>query len=82
MAPDLTYSEDGLFVAFYADTAAGEEACRELAKHSDGTCKFLASQKAGVIAQLRAAGYRVAKGKPHKPLSSAELDAMLAELDQ
>lgn len=81
MEPDLTYSDDGLFIAFYADTAAGEEACRELAKHSEGTCKFLASQKAGIIAQLRAAGYRVAKAKPHKPLAPAELDRLLEALE-
>ena len=80
--PDLTYSEEGMFVAFYADTAAGEEACRELAKHSDGTCKFLAPMRAGIVAQLRAAGYRVAKAKPHKPMSADELDAILAELGQ
>lgn len=79
--PDVTYTESGLFVAFYADTQAGEEACRELAKHSEGTCKFLASQKAGVIAQLRAAGYRVAKAKPHKPLAPAELDRLLEALE-
>ncbi|MBN9469975.1 MAG: hypothetical protein J0J10_14510 [Bosea sp.] len=33
--PDLTYTEEGLFVTFYADTAAGEEACRELLNASD-----------------------------------------------
>ena len=79
--PDLTYSEEGMFVAFYADTAAGEEACRELAKHSDGTCKFLAPQRAGIVAQLRAAGYRVAKARPHKPLEPAELDRLLEALE-
>ena len=81
MAPDITYTEDGLFVAFYADTAAGEEACRELAKHSDGTCKFLAPMRAGIVAQLRAAGYRVAKGKPHKPMAPGELDRLLEALE-
>lgn len=82
MAPDITYTEDGLFVAFYADTAAGEEACRELAKHSDGTCKFLAPMRAGIVAQLRAAGYSVAKAKPRKAMSPDELDALLAGLEQ
>lgn len=82
MEPDLTYSEDGLFVAFFAENAAGETAFNELAAHSDGTAKFPVPMRAGIVSQLRAAGYRVAKGKPHKPLSSAELDAMLAELDQ
>ena len=53
--PDLTYSEAGLFVAFYAETPAGEEAYREMAEHSGGTCKFLAPMRAGIVAQLRAA---------------------------
>ena len=80
--PDITYTEAGLFVAFYAETPAGEEAYREMAKHSEGTCKFLAPQRAGIVAQLRAAGYRVAKAKPHKPMAPDELDRLLEELGQ
>ena len=80
--PDLTYSEAGLFVAFYAETPAGEEAYREMAEHSGGTCKFLAPMRAGIVAQLRAAGYRVAKAKPHKPMAPGELDRLLEELGQ
>ena len=54
----------------------------KLAKHSDGTCKFLAPMRAGIVAQLRAAGYRVAKAKPFKPMAPDELDALLVELER
>ena len=80
--PDLTYSEDGLFVTFYAETPAGEDAWRTMAESNDGVARFLVTQKAGVIAQLRAAGYSVAKAKPFKPMAPYELDALLAELGQ
>jgi hypothetical protein len=77
---DLTYSPAGPFVAFFAETPAGEAAWRELASHSDGTAKFLPAQLPGVLSQLCAAGYRVAKAKPRAPLSADDLDAMLSEL--
>ena len=78
--PDLTYFRVGMFVAFFAETTRGEEAWNELAAHSDGTGKFLPGQVAGVLSQLRAAGYTVAQSKP-KRMSDAELDRALAELD-
>lgn len=77
---DLTYSPAGMFVAFYPETPRGEEAWNELARHSDGTGKFLPGQVAGVVSQLRAAGYTVAKGKPAKPWTDDELERNLAEL--
>lgn len=73
---DLTYGPAGMFVAFYPETAAGESAWLELAAHSAGTGKFLPPQVAGVISQLRAAGYRVAKAKPIK---ASDLDAILSD---
>lgn len=78
--PDVTYFSVGMFVAFFAETTQGEEAWRELAAKSDGTAKFLPGQVAGVVSQLRAAGYVVAQSKP-KPMSDAELDRAFAELD-
>lgn len=78
--PDLTYLDTGLFVSFFAETAAGEFAWDELARHSDGSGRFLSSQLPGVLAQLRASGFTVHKAKPRKPLSPDDLDAMLAEL--
>lgn len=76
--PDLTYGPAGMFVAFYPETAAGEAAWAELAAHSLGTAKFLPTQLDAIVAQLRAAGYRVAKAKPVK---LGDLDAALGDLD-
>lgn len=76
--PDLTYSTAGMFVMFWPETEAGEIAWAELAAHSSGTAKFLPTQIDGVISQLRAAGYRVAKARPVK---IRDLDKALSELD-
>jgi hypothetical protein len=79
--PDLTYSPSGMFVQFMPETPAGEEAWRELARLSDNTGKFLPGQVPGVLAQLRRAGFTVRKAPPHKPITPAELEAALADLD-
>lgn len=76
-APDLTYSDDGLFVRFLPETTAGEDAWRELAERSEGTGAFLMIHRDGIIRQLRAAGYRVAKRRASK---ADDTDAILAEL--
>lgn len=79
--PDLTYLDGGLFVTFFAETPAGESAWEELARHSEGSGRFLSTQLPSVLAQLRAAGFTVHKARPRKPLSARELDAMLAEIE-
>lgn len=81
--PDLTYScSDGIWTRFMAETPAGIDAFNVMADADpQGVVAFLPAQVPGVLAQLRAAGLTVHKAKPHKPLSDAELDAMLAELD-
>lgn len=81
--PDLTYSApDGIWTRFYPETDAGVDAWRAMADQMpDGIVAFLAPQVPSVLYQLRAAGLTVHKAKPHKPLSDAELDAMLAELE-
>jgi hypothetical protein len=67
--PDLTYAcHDGIWTRFYPETPQGETAWNEMAKADPN----------GVVAQLKAAGYSVAKAPPVKP---GELDAILAELD-
>lgn len=79
-APDLTYScTDGIWTRFYPETPAGEDAWRTMAAaDAQGVVAFLPGQVPGIIAQLRAAGYSVAKARPVK---AGELDAILAELD-
>jgi hypothetical protein len=81
--PDLTYSApDGIWTRFYPETDAGEEAWHVMAAADpQGVVAFLPMQVPGVLAQLRAAGLTVRKAKPHKPMTDAELDALLADLD-
>lgn len=81
--PDLTYSApDGIWTRFYPETDAGEKAWRAMADAMpDGVVAFLPAQVPGVLAQLRASGFIVRNAKPHKPLSAADLDAMLSELE-
>lgn len=77
--PDLTYSDAGLFVTFLPQTPAGEEAWRVMAGVLGDGAKCFAQHLPGVLAQLRAAGYRVAKHKPAKATGPDD-DALLAEL--
>lgn len=79
-ALDLTYScPDGIWTRFYPESPAGEAAYNVMAKADpQGVVAFLPGQVPGVLAQLKAAGYRVAKARPVK---AGELDAILAELD-
>jgi hypothetical protein len=78
MRTDLTYFTTGPFVGFVANTPGGEDAWKELAKHSDGSGKFFACHLPAILAQLKAAGYSATKAKPVK---AGEMDAILAELD-
>lgn len=80
---DLTYSTpDGIWTRFYPETDAGIDAWKIMADADpDGVVAFLAPQVPGVLKQLRDAGFIVRKAKPSKPLTLAEIDAMLAELD-
>lgn len=79
-APDLTHScPDGIWTRFYPETAAGEEAWRSMAAADpQGVVAFLPAQVPGVVAQLKAAGLKVAKAKP---VSAADLEAILDEID-
>lgn len=79
---DLTYScTDGIWTRFYPNTPAGTEAWNVMAAADpDGVVAFSQSQVPGVLSQIKAAGLTVRKASP-KTITSAELDAMLAELD-
>ena len=72
---DIEYVNTGLFTRFMPNTPAGEDAWRVMAK-DDGVAAVLAIHAKSVIAQLRSAGYSVAKAK--KPTQS--IDDILAEL--
>lgn len=72
---DLEYITTGLFTRFMPNTPAGEAAWAEMAK-DDGCAAVLTTHAKAVIAQLRKAGYSVAKAK--KPTQSIE--QILAEL--
>ena len=75
---DLTYTQDGMFTRFFPVTDAGVDAWRVMAE-KDGVAAVLSFEAARVIAQLRKAGYSVAKAKKEK-ISVAEIDSLLAEL--
>ncbi len=75
--PDLTFTNDGVFVTFYAETKAGEDAWRVMAEQMGGVARIMAPQFASVKAQLKAAGYVIRKAT--KPAQS--IDDILDELD-
>ena len=77
---DLTYIDQGMFTVFVPTTQEAEQAWRELATVTENTGKVPTIQAKQFIYQLKKAGYTVGKAKPVK-LSSADLDAMLNELD-
>lgn len=74
---DLAYITSGLFTRFAPNTKAGEEAWREMANH-DAT-SILTIHLTSVLAQLRKAGYSVAKAKKASAWTSED-DQLLAEL--
>ena len=73
---DLEYINTGFFTRFMPNTPAGEDAWRVMAKE-DGVAAVLTAHAKSVIAQLRRAGYSVAKAKPVKE----SLDNILKELE-
>jgi hypothetical protein len=75
MKADIEYTNSGMFTRFYPNTSAGEAVWREMAKQ-DGVAAVLSFEAKKTIAQIRAAGYTVAKAK--KPTES--VDDILAEL--
>lgn len=75
MTIDLEYRNDGLFTRFVPNTPAGEDAWRVMAEET-GVAAVLNIHAAAVLAQLRRAGYSVAKAKK----STQSIDDILAEL--
>jgi hypothetical protein len=83
MKADLTYScNDGIWTRFWPNTPAGIEAWNVMAAADpQGVVAFSQAQVPGVLRQIKDAGLTVRKAQPTKPATSAEIDAMLAELD-
>lgn len=78
---DITYrAVDDMFTAFTPNTAAGEEAWKTIAAHTDGTGKVLHQHVESTVSQLREAGYTVSEGAAPLPATDAEVDALLNEL--
>jgi hypothetical protein len=75
---DITYTQDKLFTTFYANTPSGVEAWNTMAdaEGMNGVAKVFNGQLAGVIAQLKKAGYSVGK----EPASKLSIDDILNEL--
>ncbi len=75
--PDLTFTNDGVFVTLYAETEAGKDAWRVMAEQMGGVARIYSLHFASVKAQLKAAGYVIRKAT--KPAQS--IDDILDELD-
>lgn len=73
---DITYINDGMFTRFIPESKAGEYIWREM-HDKMGHTAIINFEAKKVIAQIRAAGYKVGKAKPVK---AGEIDAILAEL--
>ena len=78
MTIDITYKQDGMFTRFFPESTAGEAVWNEMASKMDGVAAVLNFEAKAIIAQIRAAGYKVAKAKPVK-LDMAD-DELLAAL--
>lgn len=77
---DLYYTQNEMFTKFVSQTEAGDVAWREMAsKDVDNIACVLNIHAKSTIAQLRSAGYVVAKSPRIKP---GEIDAILAELEE
>lgn len=76
--PDLTYSVDGAFARFYAETPAGVDAWNEIARHTECTGTIFLTQLDSTLQQLREAGYVVAPSLA----SRADIDELAKELSE
>jgi hypothetical protein len=73
---DITYTNDKMFTRFYPESAQGESVWREMADKMNGVAAVLNFEAKAIIAQMRAAGYKVGKAK----LVKISDDELLAEL--
>jgi hypothetical protein len=76
---DLEYYNNGMFTRFIPNTPSGVEAWHVMAK-DNGNAAVWSAHAQDVIAQLRKAGYSVAKAKKPTKITAQEVDQLLAEL--
>lgn len=75
---DITYSNEGLFTCFYAESRDGDALMSQIVAQNEGSNKILSIHAKSVIAQIRKAGYKVKKAKKVTMSDSDLLDALLA----
>lgn len=63
---DISYTTDKMFTRFMPESKAGEDVWREMANKMGGVAAVLNFEAKAIIAQMRAAGYKVGKAKPVK----------------
>jgi len=75
---DISYTTDKMFTRFMPESKAGEDVWREMASKMGGVAAVLNFEAKAIIAQMRAAGYKVGKAKSVKmDMSDDELLAAL-----
>ena len=72
---DLSYTTGDMWTKFYPNTEAGELAYRKM-MDENGVAAVLNIHAKNVIAQIKKAGYSVAKSKP------VSLDTIFSEFDE
>ena len=75
---DISYTSDKMFTRFLPESKAGEDVWREMASKMGGVAAVFNFESKAIIAQMRAAGYKVGKAKPIKlDMSDDEILAAL-----
>lgn len=75
---DIQYIDGGMFTTFVPSSKAGQKAWNEMAAQNGNVAKIFSIHSKSVIAQFRAAGYKVSKAKPLKVDADALFDELFA----
>ena len=76
---DMTFIDDGMFVTLMPNNPDAEKAWCLISEAFPG-CSIPFTAWPSVKSQLKAAGYSVRKQRKMKPVTSEELDGLLAKL--
>lgn len=76
---DMTFIDNGMFVTLMPNNPDAEKAWNIISEAFPG-CSIPFTAWPSVKSQLKAAGYSVRKQRKMKPVTSEELDGLLAEL--